>query len=136
MSVYKGRIKTLVHDKQKAHRRGGALCICLFSSLISALDGSLCGGEAGDGNAEGAAGDIVQTDLVAELHRGGVAAMLTADAQMQVGAGGTAELCGHLNELAHAGLIQTGKGIGLINLLVVVRAEELAGVVTAEAEGR
>ena len=37
--------------------------------------------------------------------------------------------------LSDAGLIETGKRIALVDLLVVVRAEELAGIVTAEAEG-
>ena len=49
------------------------------------LDGSLCGSEAGDGHAERAAGDIVQADLVAELDGHGVAAVLAADAEVNVG---------------------------------------------------
>ena len=62
-------------------------------------DGSLGGGEAGDGHTEGRAGHIVQTHLVAELHGGGIAAVLAADAQMQLGAGGAAHLAGHIHQL-------------------------------------
>ena len=70
-----------------------------------------------------------------ELHAGGVAAVLAADAQVHVGTGGLAQLHGHLHQLAHALLVHVGEGIGLVDLLVVVVAEELAGVVAAEAEG-
>ncbi len=45
------------------------------------------------------------------------------------------QLNGHLHELADAVLVETGERIGLVDLLVVVGAEELAGVVAAEAEG-
>ena len=103
--------------------------------LLHVLDRSLCGGEAGDGHAERAAGDIVQADLVAELDGHGVAAVLAADAEVNVGVGLATELCSHSNELADADLVKAGEGIALVDLLVVVRAEELAGVVTAEAEG-
>ena len=39
------------------------------------------------------------------------------------------------NELADADLVEACERVALVDLLVVVRAEELAGVVTAEAEG-
>ena len=61
--------------------------------------------------------------------------MLAADAQVQVGVGGAAQLAGHVHQLAHAGLVQLGEGIVLVDLVVVVGVQELAGVVTAEAEG-
>ena len=96
---------------------------------------SLRGSEAGDGHAERAAGDIVQADLVAELDGHGVAAVLAADAEVDVGVGLAAKLCRHGNELADADLVEAGERITLVDLLVVVRAEELAGVVTREAEG-
>ena len=54
--------------------------------------------------------------------------MLAAHAQMQVGVDGTAQLAGHIHQLAHAGLVQLGKGIVLVDLLVVVGVQELAGV--------
>ena len=99
------------------------------------FDGSLRGGQAGDGYTEGGAGNIVQAHTVAELHRGGIAAVLTTDAQMQVGVSGTAQLGSHLDQTAHALLVQLGKGIVLIDLPIVVGIQELARVVTAEAEG-
>ena len=46
--------------------------------LLHVLDRSLRGGEAGDGDTERAAGDIVQADLVAELDGRGIAAVLAA----------------------------------------------------------
>ena len=95
--------------------------------LAGVLDGSLSGSQAGDGHAEGGAGDIVQAHIVAELHGGGVAAVLAADAQLQVGAGLAAQLAGHFHQTAHAGLIQTGEGIALVDLVGVVGVQELAG---------
>ena len=61
--------------------------------------------------------------------------MLAADAEVDVGTSRSAELCRHLDEFADADLVEFGERIGLVDLLVVVRAEELAGVVTAETEG-
>ena len=74
--------------------------------LLGVLDCSLCGGQTGDGHTEGGAGHIVQTHAVAELHAGGVAAVLAADAQMDVGAGGAAQLAGHIHQLAEADVEQ------------------------------
>ena len=103
--------------------------------LAGVLDGGLGGSQTGDGHTEGRAGDVVQSHIVAELHGGGVAAVLAADAQVQISAGLTAQLGGHLHQLAHASLVQLGEGIALVDLLVVVSAQELAGVVAGEAEG-
>ena len=72
---------------------------------------------------------------MAEFHRGGVAALLAADAQLDVGTGLAAEIRSHLHQAANAHLIELGEGIGLVDLVVVVAGQELAGVVTAEAEG-
>ena len=105
------------------------------SPLAGVLDGGLGGSQTGDGHAVGGAGHIVQANLVAELHGGGIAAVLAADTQVDVGAGLLAQLGGHGHQLAYAVLIQVGEGIGLIDLLVVVVAQELAGVVAGEAEG-
>ena len=58
--------------------------------LAGVLDGSLSGGQTGDGHTEGRAADVVQADVVAELDRRGVAAVLAADAQAQVGTGSAA----------------------------------------------
>ena len=40
--------------------------IFLIKNILVILDGCLCCCEAGDGNAEGAAGDIVEANLMAE----------------------------------------------------------------------
>lgn len=62
--------------------------------------------------------------------------MLAADTQMQVGVHAAAQLAGHIHQLADALLIQLGEGIILVDLLIIVSAEELACVVTAEAVGQ
>ena len=89
-----------------------ALKLC----LVLIANRSLSGGEAGDGYAERAAGHVVQTDLVAELDGGRIAAVLAADAEVQVGAGLAAESGGHLDELADADLVEAGERIVLVDL--------------------
>ena len=61
--------------------------------------------------------------------------MLAADTQMQLRVHAAAQLAGHIHQLADALLVQLGEGIVLVDLLIVVSAEELAGIVTTEAEG-
>ena len=85
--------------------------------LSGIFDGSLRSGEAGNGHTEGRAADVVQTNIVAELHARGIAAVLTADAQAQVGAGLTAVMCSHLDQLADADLIQMLERIALVDLV-------------------
>ena len=97
-------------------------------------DGSLRSSEAGDGDTERAAGDVVQADVMAELDGGGIAAVLAADTELDVRTGGAAHFGGHLHELADALLVEVGERIGLVDLVVVVGVEELAGIVAAEAE--
>ena len=92
--------------------------------LLLVLNGSLRGGEAGDGDTERGAGHIVQTHAVAELHAGGVAAVLAADAEVQVRARRAAELAGHVHELTDAGLVELGERVVLVDLLVIVRVED------------
>ena len=78
--------------------------------LFASLDGSLGGSQTGDGHAVGGAGDVGEAHLVEELHGGGVAAYLAANAQVDVGAGLAAQLGGHGHQAAHAGLVQLGEG--------------------------
>ena len=96
-----------------------------FELLLQFLYGSLSGSQTGDRNTERRAGHIVQTHVVAELDGGRVAAVLTADAQAQIRAGLAAVLGSHLNQRAYAILIQVSKRIALIDLIVVVVAQEL-----------
>ena len=72
---------------------------------------------------------------MAEFHGAGIAAVLAADTKLQVRIGGAALLCGHGHKLAHALLIQLSKRIGLVDLVLIVRRQELSGVVAGEAEG-
>ncbi len=60
--------------------------------------------------------------------------MLAADAQMDVGVSGTAPAAGVGNQTAYAVLVQTGEGVLLVDLLLVVGLQEFARVVPAEAE--
>ena len=88
--------------------------------LARVLDCGLSGGEAGDGNTVGRAADVVQANVVAELNTAGIAAVLTADAQTQVGVGLAAVMGSHLNQLANADLVQMLERIALVNLVLAL----------------
>ena len=107
----------------------------IYISLLFLLcDLCLRGRESRDRYTEGRAGDVVQANLVAELDARRIAAVFAADAKLDVRANALAQFNRHLDELANAFLIEAGKWIGLEDLLLVVIVEELACVVTAEAE--
>ena len=59
---------------------------------------------------EGAARDVVEPDGVKEGDRRRVAAVLAADADLEVGPCGAAALDGDLDQLADAALVEAGKG--------------------------
>ena len=73
----------------------------------------LRGREAGDRDAEGRARDVVETRLLAEGDRGRIAAVLAADAELEVGAGRAAALGGDGDEFADAFGVQGHERIGL-----------------------
>ena len=105
------------------------------SAVPLCVDRGLGSSQTGDRHAEGRAGHVVQADVVAELDARRIAAVLPADADVQLAVVGAAIVDSHAHQLAHAGLIQLGEGIVLEDLGIVVRAEELACVVAGEAEG-
>ena len=72
---------------------------------------------------------------MAELNTAGIAAVLTADAQTQVGVGLAAVMGSHLDQLANADLIQVLERIALVDFGIIVSGQELSSIVTAEAEG-
>ena len=98
-----------------------------ISYIVLFLYCSLCRCQTCDRHAERRAGNVIQANIVAELDGSRVAAVLAADTKLDVRAGGLTELASHLNELAYANLVELCERIVLVDLLVVVRAEELAG---------
>ena len=88
-----------------------------------------------DGNAVRRAGNIVQADLVAELDGRRIAAVLAADTEVHGRSGRFAHLDRHVHQLAHADLVELRERIGFVDLVLVVRRQELARIVTREAEG-
>ena len=65
---------------------------------------------------------------MAELNGGRVAAVLTADTAVERRVHFLAELDSHLHQLAYAVLVELCERIALEDLLIVVAAEEFAGV--------
>src|ERR1019366_10002484 len=74
---------------------------------------------------EGRAGYVVEPDLVAELDGLWIAAMLAADANLEVGPGVASLGRSHLYQQAHARLIESGKGILFEDSGLDVRREEV-----------
>lgn len=99
------------------------------------FDGSLRRGDASDGHAEGRAGDVVHAETGAELHGAGLAAVLAADADFEIGTGCTTFLYSHSYKLTNTYLIEYLEGIYLDDAVVFVEFQEFGCVVTRETEG-
>ena len=67
---------------------------------------------------------------MAEFYRGRVAAVFTADTAVNVRTGLLTELYRHFHELAYADLVELCERIALVDLGIVVSAEELAGLLS------
>ena len=115
--------------------RARFLFILLRMVFILVLKSSLSSSKSSDRNSEGRAGYVVKADLVAELNRCGVTAVLTADTYVEVLVCGSAEGYCHVHQLANTGLVELCEGIVLEDLCIVVSIEELTGIVTREAVG-
>src|SRR3954454_22607458 len=76
-------------------------------------EGGLRGREPRDRHAEGRAGDVVEPDPVEQVDRGGVAAVLSADAELELGPRGAAALAADRDELADALLVDRLEGVAL-----------------------
>ena len=72
---------------------------------------------------------------MAELDGLRIAAVFSADADLEIGASFAPALGAHFNQLTHSGLIERGKGILLEDSLLQVLGEELVNVVTRDAVG-
>ena len=106
----------------------------MFLFRVLFLQSGLRGSQTRDRHTEGRAGHVIKTDVMAELHRARITAVLATDAKLDVRTGFAAQLSRQLNQLAHALLIESRKGIRLVDLRVIVGVQELARIVTAEAE--
>src|SRR5206468_10640783 len=93
-------------------------------------------GEAGDWNAVGRAGDVIQADRMAELHGARFTAMFTADTDLQLRADAPTGSHGNANQLPNTVLIQDLKRIvGKYTTFDVIR-KEATRIVSAQSESR
>ncbi len=99
------------------------------AELLPVPDRGLGRRQPGDRHAERRARDIVHADVVAEVDAGGVAAVLAADADLEVGLGGASLLCSHLDELTDAGDIEGLEGVVGEEVLLEVVGQEGVDVV-------
>src|SRR5262249_53733919 len=86
-------------------------------------------GQTRDRYAIGRTADVVQPDLLEEMDRGRIAAMLTADAQLDARTRAAAELHGRSHDRSHALGVEGRKRILIEDLLVLVDAQELADII-------
>ena len=61
--------------------------------------------------------------------------MLAADAQFDFRTGLAAFFCSHLHQLAYAILVETCERIAFEDLVLIIGAQELRSIITAEAKG-
>src|SRR5881296_3355981 len=87
------------------------------------LERRLRRGETGDGHAERRAGHVVHAHMVTELHRRGLAAVLSTNADLQVGPGSPAEPDRQLDELADALLVEHLERVVLEDSVLHVKRE-------------
>ena len=77
--------------KAAPHENAGRRACLVIGSCLRLLQCGLCSSKACDRHTEGRAGNVGKAYLVAELNGGGVATVLTADTELDVGAGCTTE---------------------------------------------
>src|ERR1700733_7986415 len=87
-------------DRSRPFRTNLDRCLRLAADRLA--ERGLRGGEACDRHAVRRAGDVIETDLVTERHRGRIAAMFAADADLQVGTGLAATRDADLDQFADA----------------------------------
>src|SRR5438067_13513692 len=95
-----------------------------LSILWLCLENSLCCCEACDRNAKRRATHVVQSNLIAEGYRARFAAMLAADADLEIGLDAATALRSHTNKLPHTFTIKHLKGIVRQYLVLDVIREE------------
>src|SRR5690606_31626503 len=88
----------------------------------------------GDRDAVGRGADVIEAGLLAEGDARRIAAVLSADAELDVGPGRPAPLGGEGDELADALDVEADEGIAGIDALVDVGGEEVARIVPRNAE--
>src|SRR5262245_14504075 len=96
----------------------------------------LGGGEARDRHAERRAGHVVELHLVAERDRGGIAAVLAADSDLELRLDLAAALDADPHELAYAVAVDGDERIDRHDPARHVGAEETRSIVARNAEGR
>src|SRR5262249_42960556 len=80
--------------------------------------------------------DIVEASAMEELDRVGVAAMLAADTDLQIGPGATPPLSAHLHQLAHALLVDRDKRIFGKDAPGHIAGQKLACIVPRKTQRR
>src|ERR1700675_3335577 len=91
-------------------------------------------GEPRNRHAKRRARHVVERDLVAERDRGRIAAVLAADAELEIFADLAAARGGDADELADARAVDRDKRVGRQDAFRRIDAEKTCGVVAADAE--
>src|SRR5258706_9245739 len=91
-------------------------------------------GQPGDRHRVGRAGDVVEPHPVEEVDRRGIAPVLAADADLEVGLHLPALLHPDLHELAHPTRVDGDERVLLQDAVLLVVEKELRGVVARQAE--
>ena len=94
----------------------------------------LCSRQTCDGHTVGRAGNIAQTDFVAEFDGRRIAAVFAANTKVHFGTNALTAVNSHLHQFANARRIQSCERIRFVNLVCIVCRQELTSIVTRETE--
>src|SRR6185369_13625879 len=101
----------------------------LLRSVRPSAQSGVGSSEAGDRHPEGGAGDVVETDLVAEYDRFRITPMFPADAKFYPFPGASAQFAGHFYQFADAVLVERDKRVFGKQIRFHIERQELSGVV-------
>ena len=90
--------------------------------------------QAGDGDTEGRAGNVVVADHVTPLNRVGIAAVFATDTHFEVRAGGATFVDRPLHELAHAVAVNRLERIRCKNFFIQIVIQESADIIARKTE--
>src|SRR6185437_7093513 len=90
--------------------------------------------EPGDWDAVRRAGNVIQPDLAAESDRSRIAAMLSADAELDIRARRSAPFGGDLHQFADAATVDADERVFGDDPGTLIGLQKTAGIVAAEAE--
>jgi hypothetical protein len=97
---------------------------------------SLCCGQTSNGHSWWGAAHVVQSGAVAEINRGWIAGMFSADPKLQIWFGAATSFYGQINKFANTSLVKARERVLVIDFFSLIFIVEQPHIITAQTEGR